>query len=250
MTHEQTHSLLIPQTNLHLCVRTIAGKNKPTLVFLHGLASSMGGSKGTFLVNLALTHGFSLMRVDYRGHGDSEGLFTESTLSDWINDTLIALDHYTTGPLILIGSSIGAWVGLKVALARPKNILSFIGLAPAVDITKYLFNSLSDQQKHDLQQNGVCKRPSAYGPPLPITRAMIEDGNHHLLLGSSITLNCPVRLLHGQADQDVPFSFSLELAKSLTSQNVQTILLKDGDHRLSRPQDLAVLEQIILEVGR
>jgi pimeloyl-ACP methyl ester carboxylesterase len=156
------------------------------------------------------------------------------------------IDGLTEGPLILVGSSMGGWIGLLAALARPDRVAAFVGIAAAPDFTEVLtWSTMGAGERADLMRHGVLQMPSRYGQPYPITRALIEDGRTRLLLNAPITLDCPVRLLHGQNDPDVPWKTALRVARQLTSPDVQVILVKDGDHRLSRPQDLALLRRTL-----
>ena len=152
------------------------------------------------------------------------------------------IDRRTDGPLILIGSSMGGWIALLAALARPDRIAALIGIAAAPDFTQALmWPAMTTEQRAALERDGVVHRPSQYGEPTPITRALIEDGRTRLLLNAPIELDRPVRLLHGQHDRDVPWRLALRIAERVSSNDVQVILVKDGDHRLSRPQDLSLL---------
>jgi len=153
----------------------------------------------------------------------------------------------TEGPLMLVGSSMGGWIALLAALARRERVVGLIGIAAVPDFTETLmWAQLSVEQRAALMEHGIIHRPSRYGDPTPITRALIEDGRNHLVLTGSVPLDCPIRLLHGQADPDVPWEMALRIANKLTSGDVQVILVKHGDHRLSRPQDLALLRRTLL----
>ncbi len=187
-----------------------------------------------------------LLRFDYSGHGASGGRFEDGTISTWTADALAVIDRLTTGRLILVGSSMGGWIALRVALARPARIAALIGLAAAPDFTERLmWDSMAPPERARLLAEGVLHIPSQYGPPTPITRALIEDGRRHLLLDAPIPLDVPVRLLHGQKDPDVPWETSLRLAARITGPDVRISLVKDGDHRLSRPTDLALLAEVL-----
>lgn len=214
----------------------------PTVVFLPGYRSDMTGDKATALAAFCAAHNHAMLRLDYSGHGASGGRFEDGTIGVWTGDALTAIDRLTNGPLVLVGSSMGGWIALLCALARRDRIAALVGIAAAADFTEALmWQSLSFEQRAQLMQHGVIHVPSQYGDPTPITRALIEDGRNHLLLSAPIALDCPVRLLHGQADPDVPWEMALRIAEQVTSAGVQVTLVKDGDHRLSRPQDLALL---------
>ena len=214
----------------------------PTLVFLPGFGSDMTGDKAAALAAFCTARGQSMLRFDYSGHGESGGRFEDGTIGVWTADTLAVIDRLTDGPLVLAGSSMGGWIALLAALARRDRIAALVGIAAAPDFTEaLLWQALDFEQRAHLMQHGAIHLPSQYGDPTPITRALIEDGRNHLLLSAPIALDCPVRLLHGQADPDVPWQMALRIAEQLDSADVQVTLVKDGDHRLSRPADLALL---------
>jgi pimeloyl-ACP methyl ester carboxylesterase len=214
----------------------------PTVVFLPGFRSDMTGDKATALDAFCAQRGHAMLRFDYSGHGASGSRFEDGTIGRWARDAETAIDRLTDGKLILVGSSMGGWIALLAARARPERIAALVGIAAAPDFTdNLLWPALSFTQRARLRQDGVIHLPSQYGEPTPITLDLIEDGRNHLLLGAPIPLTCPVRLLHGQADPDVPWEVSLRLAERIEGSDVQVTLVKDGDHRLSRPQDLALL---------
>jgi len=222
---------------------------QPTVVFLPGFRSDMTGDKATTLAAHCARRGQAMLRFDYAGHGASGGRFEDGTIGIWTNDALIAIDRLTEGPLILVGSSMGGWIALLAALARRERVAGLIGIAAAPDFTEALmWQALSFEQRATLMQAGVLHVPSQYGEPTPITRALIEDGRTHLMLADPIALDCPVRLLHGQRDADVPWELALRIAGQLTSTDVRVVLVKDGDHRLSRPQDLMLLRETLQEL--
>jgi pimeloyl-ACP methyl ester carboxylesterase len=210
----------------------------PTIMFLPGYASDMAGTKAVALDAWAEQSGRALLRFDYSGCGESEGAFEDGTLARWRDDALALIDAVTTGPLILVGSSMGGWIGLLVALARPERVAAFIGIAAAPDFTDWGF---TQDEKMKILSEGRIERPSDYGEAMVTTRAFWQSGEAHRLLQAPIAIDCPVRLLHGQRDPDVPWHHSTHLAGQLRSGDVQTILVKDGDHRLSRPQDIDLL---------
>jgi pimeloyl-ACP methyl ester carboxylesterase len=219
------------------------GAKGPGIVFLTGFKSDMTGTKASVLDEFCHARGLGFLRFDYSGHGASSGNFLDGTISRWFADALAAFDRLTEGPQILVGSSMGGWIMLLLALARPERIKGLIGLAPAPDFTEHLiWWNLSDDERARLLKDGKLEQPSDYSPePYVITKALIEDGRKHLLLNGRIAIDAPVRLLHGLNDRDVPHAVSLRLQTRLTSPDVVLQLIKDGDHRLSRPQDLARL---------
>ncbi len=224
---------------------SLAGTS-PTVVFLPGFRSDMTGDKATSLAAFCARRGIAMLRFDYSGHGASSGDFVDGTIGAWAADALAAIDALTSGPLILVGSSMGGWIALLTALARPDRIAALVGVAAAPDFTQRLmWDAMAPSERATLERDGVLYVPSQYGDPTPITHALIEDGARHLVLTGSVPISCPVRLLHGQADPDVPWELALRIAEKVQTADTQVILVKDGDHRLSRPADLALLHQTI-----
>lgn len=220
----------------------------PTIIFLHGFRSDMESGKALHLDAYAAAEGRAMLRLDYSGHGASGGAFEDGTIGIWTEDALAVIDAMTEGPLILVGSSMGGWIGLNLALRRPGRIAAFIGIAAAPDFTETLiWDQMAPPERAALMERGVVEAPSDYGPPIPITRGLIEDGRKHLLLQAPIPLACPVRLLQGQQDADVPWRTALAIAERVETADLRIMLIKDGDHRLSRPQDLALLVQTVAE---
>lgn len=210
----------------------------PTVVFLPGYMSDMEGSKALALDAWCESQGRAFLRFDYGGCGISPGDFEEQSLADWRDDAVAMIDS-VEGPVVLVGSSMGGWIMLLAALARPERIAGLIGIAAAPDFTTWGF---SDSDKATIARDGRLVEETPYGDqPYVTTRIFWESGETLKLLDREIAIDAPVRLLHGQADPDVPFDISLRIAQRLRSADVQTILVKDGDHRLSRPQDLALL---------
>jgi pimeloyl-ACP methyl ester carboxylesterase len=211
----------------------------PTIVFLPGYASDMEGTKAVALDAWAERQGRAMLRFDYGGCGASTGEFEAQSLADWRNDALLMVDALTEGPVVLVGSSMGGWLMLLAALSWPERVAGLVGIAPAPDFTSWGF---SQDQKMTILQHGRLEQPSPYGErPTVTTRAFWESGESLRLLHADIDLACPVRILHGQADADVPWAWSLELMKRLRSADVQATFVKDGDHRLSRPGDISLL---------
>jgi pimeloyl-ACP methyl ester carboxylesterase len=213
----------------------------PGVVFLGGFRSDMSGTKAIALEAHCRRVGRAYVRLDYRGHGESTGRFEDGTIGLWAGDAIAVLDAATEGPQILVGSSMGGWIMLLAALARPDRVTGLVGIAAAPDFTEDLIWARYPQEVRDaIMREGVILQPSEYDPNgYPITRGLIEDGRKHLLLRAPIDLGCPVRLLHGMRDPDVPWQTALRLTEGLTSDDVTVTLIKDGDHRLSRDQDIA-----------
>ena len=219
----------------------------PTVVFLPGFGSDMAGAKALALRSWCAAHEQALLRLDYSGHGDSEGAFADGTIGRWADDALAVIAaRVPAGPLILVGSSMGGWIALLLALRLGERVVGVVGVAAAPDFTERLmWDAMAPPERATLLRDGHIEAPSAYGPPQLVTRALIEDGRDHLLLGGRIALNMPVRLLHGQADPDVPWETALTLARAITGADVRVVLVKDGDHRMSRPADLALLAGLV-----
>ncbi|HEX9946195.1 MAG TPA: alpha/beta hydrolase [Allosphingosinicella sp.] len=210
----------------------------PTILFLPGYMSDMEGGKATALDSWAQAKGRSMIRFDYGGCGLSDGEFEAQTLAAWREDALAMIDG-VEGPLVLIGSSMGGWLMLLAALARPERIAGLVGIAAAPDFTDWGFD---EAQKRTIRDEGRLEEPSPYGQaPYVTTRAFWESGETLKLLGGDIAIRCPVRLLHGLDDPDVPWQISVRLTQRLRSADVQTLLVKGGDHRLSREADIALL---------
>ena len=223
--------------DLRLAYRHRAGRG-PTILFLPGYASDMEGTKAVALDAWAECEGRAMLRFDYAGCGASDGAFEAQTLATWRGDVLAMIDEVIAGPVLLVGSSMGGWLMLLAALARPDRVAGLVGIAAAPDFT---FWGFSQDQKMEILREGRIEEPSPYGDPVVTTRAFWESGEALRLLHGPIAIDCPVRLLHGQADADVPWQYSLELMKLLRSADVQTAFVKDGDHRLSRGRDVALL---------
>ncbi|HEX9589411.1 MAG TPA: alpha/beta hydrolase [Bradyrhizobium sp.] len=228
----------------------------PGLFWLGGFHSDMQGTKAIALDAWAAEHHRACVRFDYSGHGESGGDFIDGTIGRWLEESVAAFEQFCTGPQVVIGSSMGGWMALLLAreiVNRPENRASLAGLvliAPAPDFTEQLmWNGFSPEIQQEIQTKGVWLRPSQYGDPYPITRALIEEGRNHLLLGSAINVGCPVRILQGAQDPDVPWRHAFALAHRLPSDDVVLTMIQDGDHRLSRPQDIARIIAAVAEIG-
>jgi pimeloyl-ACP methyl ester carboxylesterase len=221
----------------------------PGILFLGGFMSDMTGTKAMRLETFCQAAGREFTRFDYRGHGQSEGRFEAGNISLWLEDTLAVLDQVSEGPQVLVGSSMGGWIMLLAALARPTRVRGLVGVAAAPDFVARMLESFDAGQRRELWETGITHRPSPYSPtPYPITRQLIEDGRRHLLLDRPIALTLPVRLLHGLDDDSVPWRVSLALAERLQSADVRVTLVKGGDHRLSSEADLDLLTRTVAEV--
>ena len=226
----------------------LAGRG-PTIVFLPGFKSDMAGSKATHLRDWAAGEGRALLRLDYAGHGESGGRFEDGTVGGWAEDARAVIEARVEGPVLLVGSSMGGWIGLLLARDMPGRVAGLVGIAAAPDFTEtLLWDGLSAEERVALERDGHVERPSEYGEPYRFTRALIEDGRRQCLLGGKIAVACPMRLLQGQRDDDVPWRTALEIAEKVASEDVLVTLIKDGDHRLSRPQDLALLVGVVAEL--
>jgi pimeloyl-ACP methyl ester carboxylesterase len=228
----------------------------PGLFFLSGYKSDMQGTKAEAIAHWAERAGRACVRFDYSGHGESEGKFTDGTIGRWLADSLAVFDACCRGPHIVIGSSMGGWLALLLVCALrgrgQGGIASVSGLvlvAPAVDFTEELmWKRFTPEIKRELAEKGVWERPSAYSPePYLVTRQLIEEGRQHLLLGGMIETGCPVRILQGVEDPDVPWGHAIELTSRLACDDVVLTLVKDGDHRLSRPEDIERLIRAVEE---
>lgn len=201
--------------------------------------SDMTGTKAMALEAHCRGRKQAFLRFDYQGHGRSSGRFEDGTIGLWMSDALEVLDQLTEGPQILVGSSMGGWIMLLVALARPRRVAALVGIAAAPDFVVPMWEGFSPDIRQAIEQEGIYRAPSLYSPtPYAITKKLIEDGRNRLLLDRPIPLDCPVRLLHGMKDPDVPWETSMRLAAALDSADVETILVKEGDHRLSMPEDI------------
>ncbi len=240
-----------------IAVRARAG-GSPGLIWLGGFNSDMKGTKALALDAWAAEHGRGCVRFDYSGHGESGGAFIDGTIGRWLEESVAVYEQFCRGPQVAIGSSMGGWMALLLAreiARRASDQASLAGLvliAPAPDFTEQLmWNGFSPEVREEIQTKGVWMRPSQYddGAPYPITRALIEEGRNHLLLGSAIEVGCPVRILQGAQDPDVPWQHAFALAHRLPAEDVVLTMIQDGDHRLSRVQDIARIIAAVAEIG-
>ncbi|HKH01862.1 MAG TPA: alpha/beta hydrolase [Bradyrhizobium sp.] len=238
-----------------IAVRARKG-SAPGLFWLGGFNSDMHGAKALALDGWAAEHGRGCVRFDYSGHGESGGAFIDGTIGRWLEESVAVFEQFCVGPQVVIGSSMGGWMALLLARQIAKregsraSLAGMVLIAPAPDFTEELmWNGFPPKVKKEIETKGVWLRPSQYGEPYPITRALIEEGRNHLLLGSAIDVGCPVRILQGAQDPDVPWQHAFALAHRLPSDDVVLTVIQDGDHRLSRPQDIARIIAAVAEIG-
>lgn len=247
MTAQAAPSRLARSDGSTIAYRATPGK-APGIVLCGGFKSDMTGTKAVALEAACRAAGRAYLRFDYFAHGESAGDFLDATVGQWRADTLAVIDQVTTGPLVVVGSSMGGWMMLLAALARPERVKGLIGIAPAPDFTQaLLWPNLPAEARAALERDGVWRRPSAYSEqPYEITMKLIEEGRNHLVLDRLSALACPVRLLHGMQDPDVPWAHSLKLIDAMKPGADATLtLVKEGDHRLSTPADIGRLVQTV-----
>jgi pimeloyl-ACP methyl ester carboxylesterase len=240
------HQILSRQDGTSIAYSRLKGKSTG-VVFLGGFMSDMTGSKAIALETHCKKRGQAFLRFDYSGHGQSSGAFNHGTISKWTDDAIFTIEKLTDGPQVLVGSSMGGWIMLLVALRLQKKIAGLIGIAAAPDFTEDLINdALNDEQRTAMQRDGLVLVPCDYdNEPYTITKSLIEDGRNNLLLNNSISLDQPVRLIQGLKDKDVPWSTALNLQNKLSGDDVEIILVKNGDHRLSEPHDIKRLTRTL-----
>jgi pimeloyl-ACP methyl ester carboxylesterase len=236
-----------------VAVRIVEGA-EPTVLWLGGFRSDMAGGKATALSAWGARTGRRVVRFDYRGHGESGGRFEALVLSDWLDDARRVIDRYCAGPTVAVGSSMGGWIALLMAralLAEGRPFAGLVLIAPAADFTERLmWPRLPEDVRRTVEAEGIAHLPSDYGDPTPVTRRLFEDGRRHLLYDDApIETGCPVHILQGVEDPDVPYTHALELVERLAPDDVVLTLIKDGDHRLSRPEDIARLIAAVEDLG-
>ncbi|MFY9288641.1 MAG: alpha/beta hydrolase [Alphaproteobacteria bacterium] len=224
-------------------------ENKPGIVFCGGFASDMTGTKASYLADKCSKAGLNFLRFDYRGHGQSSGDFKEATLGDWFEDTCAVIERLTKGPQIVVGSSMGGWLGLLLAIQKPECLKAFIGIAAAPDFTEDLmWLKMTKEQQSRLERDGfIYDETAPEGEQAVITLKLVKEARQHLLLRKVISVQCPVRLLQGLNDREVPWQHAIRITENCATDDVRTIFIKEGDHRLSRPQDLDLLWRTIEE---
>jgi pimeloyl-ACP methyl ester carboxylesterase len=244
-------STLTTSSNQNIAYHLLEGKkNKPGIVFFGGFMSDMQGTKAIALEDFCKKNNYQYIRFDYLGHGQSSGKFTEGTIGKWKENCLTVLDKLTSGPQIIVGSSMGGWLMLLAALARPERVAALVGIASAPDFTENLiWEEFTEEEKNILMNTGQYLLKSEYGDdPYPITKALIEDGRKHLVLDKELSFKFPVRLIHGKKDEDVPFILSEQLHKKIQCMDKKIQLLEDGDHRMSTPEAIEILCKTIQDL--
>jgi pimeloyl-ACP methyl ester carboxylesterase len=238
-----------------IAVRARSG-GPPGLFWLGGFKSDMQGTKAIALDAWAGEQNRACVRFDYSGHGESGGDFIDGTIGRWLEESVAVFEQFCAGPQVVIGSSMGGWMALLLAReiagrqATRASLAGLVLIAPAPDFTEELmWKGFSPEARQEIETRGVWLRPSEYGEPYPITRALIEEGREHLVLGSAIEVGCPVRILQGAQDPDVPWRHAFALAHRLPADDVVLTMIQDGDHRLSRPQDIARIIAAVAEIG-
>lgn len=235
--------------NGEIAFRRVVGEG-PTVVWLGGFKSDMTGTKAEALAEWASRSGRAFLRFDYSGHGASDGKFEDGTISTWLSDTLFAIDELTNGPLILVGSSMGGWIAALAAVRQRDRLAGIVFVAPAPDFTEALiWETMSESEKAKLMRTGRLAEESQYSDePTIITYALIEDGRRHLLLAGPVDIECPVRIIQGMADPDVPWRHAVRFAELIISDDLEMTLIKSGDHRLSKPHELAKLVSAVASI--
>ena len=222
-----------------------ANHSLPLIVFLGGFRSDMEGTKALYLEEQCKQRDQSFIRFDYRGHGQSEGVFEEACISDWAQDAQDIIEQCTSGPIILVGSSMGGWISLLIAL-KLDRVAGLVGLAAAPDFTTWMEERMSVQQKEQLESDGYFELPNDYDDtPYIITKKLIEDGRQNTLLDKEVSINVPVRLIQGMKDTDVEWQVAHRIKNAIIGDNVEVVLLENADHRLSSPDQLEVLNKTL-----
>ena len=242
MTQSKTELAFLDVDRRRIAFRLRKGSS-PTIVFLPGYASDMEGAKALALDAFAADRGLAMLRLDYSGTGSSEGEFAHGTLSHWIDEAQAAIEALTRGPLIVVGSSMGGWIALHLALRLPKRVQALVGVAAAPDFTQWGF---SESEKIQIAREGLLETDNPYGPePSRMYRDFWESGQDLRLLEGEIAIEGPVRLVHGEGDRDVPLEVATRLAERLRSADVQTLVIKGGGHRLSEPHEIAAILSLV-----
>lgn len=223
----------------------------PGVVFLGGFMSDMEGGKATMLEAYCKMRGQAFLRFDYQGHGESDGAFADGTIGLWAKDALAVIDGLTKGPQILVGSSMGGWIALLAAKARPSRVKGLVGIAAAPDFTTRMWaDELTADQRETILRDGMVEVPTDYGPdPYILTKALFDDGWESRVIHQPLHLDIPMRFIQGTEDLDVPWQTALDIAEAVTSDDVEVILVPGGDHRLSEKLDLKRLKRVVRQLS-
>jgi len=241
MTDTDSPNMLSRPDGQSLAFHHTAGFS-PGVIFCSGFMSDMEGTKAIALEKAMTGLNRSYTRFDYLGHGQSTGYFEDGTISRWTDDAVAILDDCTAGPQIVVGSSMGGWIGLRMAELRPERIIGFVGIAAAPDFTARMWSDMPEAGKKDIEERGKWEQPSEYSDePYIITKKLIDDGPRNFMLDRPIDVTCPVHLLQGMKDDSVPWETALKIQDALVSNDVIVSLIKEGDHRLSEPEDITRL---------
>ena len=244
------HDTFDPHPGVTLAYRRTEGR-APGVIFLGGFKSDMTGTKAAYLENLCRKNGQAFVRFDYTGHGLSSGRFEDGNIGAWLQDALDVFDAQTNGPQIVVGSSMGGWIALLLALRRRERVAGLVLIAPAPDFSEDIYHKeFTATQRRELAEQGFTLHPSDYGTPYKLTRQLFEDGKNHLLLHADIDIPSPIRIIHGKQDDAVPWQKSEKIKGRLTSRDVEIHWVEDGDHRLSRDEDLKLLGKMVMDLAR
>lgn len=237
-------------TRLAYCATPSKQTNKPGILFCGGFKSDMNGTKAMALEAMAQREGLGFVRFDYFGHGQSDGAFLDGTIGRWKEDTLAVLRDLCSGPQLIVGSSMGGWLATLAALALPHRTAGLVLIAPALDFTEDLmWAEMSEQERKTLLRDGVLRETSEYSDqPYEYSLKLITEGREHMILKPGITYDRPVRILQGMEDPDVPYQHAVRTAAAFQGADTRLTLIRDGDHRLSRPQDLDLLFETVLSL--
>lgn len=226
------------------------GVKLPLVMFCGGYRSDMSGTKADYLEAQCATRGQAYVRFDYSGHGHSEGEFDDGTIGSWAGDAIDILDHVAQGPVIVVGSSMGGWIALLLAKERGGKVQGVIGIAAAPDFSEDIFERLSEEQQKTLLEEGFVEVPNDYSDtPYHYTKAFYEEAKAHLLLDKTQTIDFPIRLIQGMQDQDVPWETAVKIQKNYSGAEVDVLFVDDGDHRLSRPEDLELINREVISLS-
>lgn len=242
-----------PRKGAAIAYRKITGSSTvlPGVIFLGGFRSDMTGTKASFLEEQCKQRNQTFVRFDYTGHGASSGKFEAGNISTWLADAEAVLEQVTSGPQILVGSSMGGWLAMLVALNKPQRIKGLLLIAPAPDFSEDIYRKeFGEEERRHLDKKGVIYRPSSYGDPYPLTLGLFTDARKHLLLTKKHVYDCPMHIIHGRKDADVPWQKAERIMEQSMAPRAKLTFIEDGDHRLARPEDLRVIDDALAEMSQ